>query len=122
MSDDRKAGHRLDWSRIGSEYDETDLILFKTRFDRMQHPHSGRVLKRLVLESVPWVNLVALTPDRRLVMIRQFRFGVGYTTLETPGGMVDPGEDSRAAAERELLEEKGYGGGTWRYLGAVEPR
>ena len=42
-------------------------------------------------------------------------------TLETPGGMVDQGEDSLAAAQRELLEETGYGGGEWTYLGAVEP-
>ena len=54
-------------------------------------------------------------------MVRQYRFGVGYPTLETPGGMVDPGEDSLAAARRELLEETGFTGGRWRYLGAVEP-
>jgi 8-oxo-dGTP pyrophosphatase MutT (NUDIX family) len=54
-------------------------------------------------------------------MVRQYRFGVGYPTLETPGGMVDPGEDSLAAAQRELAEETGYSGGSWRYLGAVEP-
>lgn len=84
-------------------------------------------MERLVLESVDWVNVVAVEPSAReseppvVVMIRQYRFGVGYTTLETPGGMVDAGEDSLAAAKRELLEETGYGDGRWRYLGAVEP-
>ena len=110
----------LTWERVSSEYGD-DLILFRTRFDQMRHPISREVLKRLVLESVDWVNLVAITRDGRSVMVRQHRFGVGYPTLETPGGMVDAGEDSLTAARRELKEETGYTGGRWRYLGAVEP-
>lgn len=110
----------LDWHKVGSREGE-NLILFDTRYDRMRHPTSGDVFERIVLESVDWVNCVAIDGDGRLVMVRQFRFGVGHTTLETPGGMVDAGEDSQTAARRELLEETGYGGGSWRYLGAVEP-
>ncbi|MCZ6620118.1 MAG: NUDIX hydrolase [Gammaproteobacteria bacterium] len=110
----------LNWDRVDHEYGQ-DLILFRTRFDHMRNPRNNDVLKRLVLESVDWVNMVALTGDGSCVMVRQYRFGVGYATLETPGGMVDPGEDSLAAAQRELREETGYTGGRWRYLGAVEP-
>lgn len=110
----------LDWDRLASRYD-ADLVLFKTRFDQMRHPVSEQVLERLVLESVDWVNCVAIDRDGRHVMIRQYRFGVSATTLETPGGMVDAGEGHGDAARRELLEETGYGGGTWHYLGAVEP-
>lgn len=110
----------LDWEKVGSRQGD-DLILFGTRFDRMRHPLSGKVFERLVIESVDWVNCVAIDADGKHVMVRQFRFGAGYTTLETPGGMVDAGEDSETAARRELLEETGYGGGEWRYLGAVEP-
>lgn len=114
MSDD------LDWPLEDRQAGE-DLILFRARYDMRRHPRTHQVMKRIVLESVDWVNVVALTKDGQCVMIRQFRFGVGYTTLEVPGGMVDPGEEPLTAARRELAEETGFSGGRWRYLGAVEP-
>ncbi len=112
----------LDWEKLSSRYDpDAGLILFDKRIDRMRNPRNDQEFDRLVLESVDWVNMVALDTEMRCVMIRQFRFGVGYTTLETPGGMVDAGEDSGTAAARELLEETGYASERWTYLGAVEP-
>jgi 8-oxo-dGTP pyrophosphatase MutT (NUDIX family) len=118
MSDDDDDALR--WERVATRRGP-DLILFQTRFDEMRNPRNQRVMRRLVLESVDWVNMVARTRDGGLVMVEQFRFGIGDTTIETPGGMVDSGEDSLAAAQRELLEETGFGGGVWSYLGAVEP-
>lgn len=112
----------LDWHTLDSRYDEdAGLILFEKRLDLVRNPRNDKEFERLVLESVDWVNIVALDSNRRSVMIRQYRFGVGYTTLETPGGMVDEGETSGQAAARELLEETGYRSERWTYLGAVEP-
>ena len=111
---------KLDWERVRSERGP-DLGILEVRFDWMRHPAGEPVLKRLVLESVDWINIVALDAEGLSIMVDQYRFGVGARTLETPGGMVDPGETPLAAAKRELLEETGYGGGRWRYLGAVEP-
>ena len=112
----------LDWEHLSSEYDrDANLILFEKRLDKLRNPRNGIEFERLVLESVDWVNMVAIDRDQRCVMIRQYRFGVGYSTLETPGGMVDAGEDSKTAAARELLEETGYASDKWSYLGAVEP-
>ena len=111
----------LDWQVLGSRYEDAGLMLFEKRIDRLRNPRNGKVFERLVLESVDWVNVVALDANGRSLMIRQYRFGVGYTTLETPGGMVDPGEDSKTAAARELLEETGFASDNWSYLGAVEP-
>ena len=111
---------KLDWQRVRSERGP-DLGILDVRFDWMRHPAGEPVLKRLVLESVDWINVVALTDEGLSIMVDQYRFGIGARTLETPGGMVDPGEDPLTAAKRELLEETGYGGGKWRHLGAVEP-
>ena len=110
----------LDWRRERSERGPR-LGILDVRFDWMRHPAGEPVLKRLVLESVDWINIVAITEDGLSIMVDQYRFGIGARTLETPGGMVDPGETPLAAAQRELLEETGYAGGRWSSLGAVQP-
>lgn len=111
----------LVWELLGSRYEDAGLILFDKRIDSLRNPRNQKEFDRLILESVDWVNIVALDAESRSVMIRQYRFGVGYVTLETPGGMVDEGEDSKIAAIRELKEETGYKSDQWSYLGCVEP-
>jgi 8-oxo-dGTP pyrophosphatase MutT (NUDIX family) len=108
------------WPRHESEAGP-DLIVARARFDTMENPRTGAHLRRVVLEVPDWVNVVALTAERRVVVVRQFRFGTGQVTTEIPGGVVDPGESPGAAARRELLEETGYTGERWRELGSVEP-
>ena len=98
-----------------------DLKLFKVRWDSMQNPRTKQILKRLVLETEDWVNIVPITTDNTVVLVEQYRFGVSKLTLEIPGGLIDNGEDSKTAAMRELEEETGYTGGKWIYLGSVEP-
>lgn len=60
------------------------------------------------IRSRDWVNVIAITPADELVMVEQFRFGVGRVTLEPVAGMVEPGEDPMLTCRRELLEETGY--------------
>ncbi len=73
------------------------------------------------LNAPDWVNIVPITPEGKVVLIRQHRWGVDAETLEIPGGMVDPGESPELGGVRELLEETGYGGGRVILLGWVHP-
>ena len=81
---------------------------------------AGDAREALVLASPDWVNVVPLLDDGRVVMVRQWRFGIAAPTLEIPGGVVE--ESSwRDAAARELEEETGYRAAELRQLGEVSP-
>jgi ADP-ribose pyrophosphatase len=73
------------------------------------------------IRTSDWVSVAALTRDGLFVLVRQYRYGVDAVTIETPGGIVDPGEEPEAAALRELAEETGYRGGRVEALGSVHP-
>ena len=74
----------------------------------------GYIPDYYILEYPDWVNVVAVTTTGQLVLIRQYRHGVGGVHYELCAGCVDPGESPLEAAQRELLEETGYGGGAWQ--------
>lgn len=84
-------------------------------------PRSGLHKEFYRLSASPWVNIIAVTPQDRMLLIRQYRFGSDRVELEIPGGAVDPDEDPVQAGLRELREETGYGGGTAQLIGWVRP-
>ncbi len=112
--------HPRPWPLLNSQYGP-DLVICRARFDTLTNPRTGKDMQRTVLETPEWCNVVALTRERRLVVVRQFRFGSAKVTTEIPGGVVDPGEAHGEAAQRELREECGYTSERWSYLGCVEP-
>ena len=85
---------------------------FTVRLERVRLPNGSEIAEYWVSEYRPWVNVVAVTRTEEVVLIRQYRHGLGAVHFELPAGTTDEGEvDLEAAARRELGEETGYGGG-----------
>lgn len=74
-----------------------------------------------IIQTLNWVNVIPLTKDNQVILVKQYRHGTDEVTLEIPGGAVHFGEDIRLAAERELEEETGYKTLEWEKLGTCHP-
>ena len=100
----------MTWKTLSSEY----LIKrpwLTARRDKVQLP-DGRILDEYyVLEYPTWVNVIAITKEGDMVLVRQYRHALGRTNFELVAGVLEKGEDPLVAAQRELLEETGYSGG-----------
>ena len=76
---------------------------------------------REIIEHNGGAVIIAITQDKKMVMIRQFRKPADKVMFEVPAGKIDPGEDPMDAAKRELKEETGYTAGSVRYLTKFYP-
>ncbi len=108
------------WS-VRHEELHADCRVFKVFKERCHHPLDHREGDFFVLRSGDWVLALPITGDGRLVMVRQYRFGVRALSTEAPGGIVEAGEDPRVAAARETEEETGFAGGRASLLGTCAP-
>jgi len=106
------------WKLISSKKDKSFKI-FDLRIDRAVSPRTGKEHDFYVFESLEWVNVIPITVDKKVVLIRQYRHGLGEITLEIPGGIVESGDSPLEGARRELKEETGYSASEMIYLGMV---
>jgi len=74
-----------------------------------------------VMDAPTWINIIPITSDNEVIMIKQYRFGSKEITLEIPGGMSEKGEDPKSAVIREMQEETGYTSNQVKEIGSVSP-
>jgi 8-oxo-dGTP pyrophosphatase MutT (NUDIX family) len=86
---------------------ETSYFRPRFRIDKCELSN-GNLLDATIFEFRAWANVVALTKNGDVVLVRQYRHGVCDVLWEFPGGVVEEGEDPMDGAKRELLEETGY--------------
>ena len=109
------------WKVVKSEY-LARKPWFTVRHERIELPDGRSIPDYYVFEYPDWVNVIAITKEGKFVFIDQYRHGLGETNYEIPAGVAEPDDASMlAAAQRELAEETGYGGGEWRELLVVAP-
>ncbi len=108
--------HRLrPWRVLSSDY-RVDTPYLRLRADRVELPSGQVVEDYFVRESRGFCIVFALTADRRVVLVRQYKHGIGAVMLELPAGAIDPGESPPACAARELAEETGYAAASLEHL------
>jgi 8-oxo-dGTP pyrophosphatase MutT (NUDIX family) len=108
------------WDKASAE-EVDEYGVFRVRRYLARSPRTGKTRPFSVIDSADWVNVVGLTPDEEIILVRQYRHGSERFSLEIPGGIVDADEDPADAAVRELREETGFQGTAPVYLGTIDP-
>ena len=99
-----------------------DYRIAKVRAVSRLHPITGKAHDFYVMDCPDWVNIVAVTTDQRLILVRQYRHGTDTVDLEFPGGVMDAEDPTpEFTAIRELREETGYQGQSARVIGKIAP-
>jgi len=111
---------KITWRRSGARRLQSCKI-FDLDEVRFEPPEGGEARPFYVLEVPDWINVIAITDEGKLPLVKQYRFGIEVNTVEIPGGMCDSGEEPLVAAMRELREETGYEAARWSELGWVYP-
>jgi len=108
----------MTWKVLEYTYLHKDNWL-TVRKDTCELPNGKVISGYYVLEYPDWVNVLALTEDNKVVLVKQYRHALGQVGMEVPGGVIDEGETPEEACRRELLEETGYEFEQYHYLGKI---
>lgn len=109
----KRTDDEMRWKVLESEYVVKEPWM-TVRKDKLRLP-DGRVKEGYwSLEYPDWINVIALTRDGHFLFERQYRHGLDIVEWEIPAGVIEKGEEPLHAAQRELMEETGFGGGEWQ--------
>jgi len=108
----------MKWKVLESTYLHKEPWL-TIRKDKCELPNGNIVPAFYVNEYPDWVNAFALTKEGKVIMVRQYRHGIGSIETELPGGVVEDGETWQEGVKRETLEETGYTFDKVEYLGKI---
>lgn len=98
----------LEKHQIISSQKVFECRIFEARSNQVRHALTGTESTMYTLGFSDWVNIIPVTADGHVVLVKQHRFGTDSITWETPGGAVSQDEkDLTMAALRELEEETG---------------
>ncbi|GHT52043.1 hypothetical protein AGMMS49982_11270 [Bacteroidia bacterium] len=118
MNTDDKKRH---WRVLKSEYLFTEPW-FTVRRETVELPDGYQIPAYYVLEYPEWVNVIAITKDKQFVFVRQYRHGIGSVNFELCAGVCEKEDGAPLiSAQRELLEETGYGKGEWEEFMCLSP-
>lgn len=108
-----------EWKQISSKYIIKESW-FSLRSDKVLKGNGQPMDPYYVLEYSDWVNVFPVTREGKVVMVKQYRYGLQTFSLELPGGIMDPHETNpEEAAKRELLEETGLSCGKIEQVAVV---
>lgn len=111
----------MTWHTLSSEPVIKDRWI-DLRADQCLTPKGIEISPYYVLTYPDWVHVVALTPERSLVLVRQYRHAVETSVLELPGGRVELADiNAEHAARRELAEETGFASERWFKISVLYP-
>ena len=108
------------WIILASEY----LLQSKwlnVRKDKVRMPKGVELDDFYILEYPDWINVIAITEEGDFVLERQYRHGTQTVEYEICAGVIEEGEEPIVAAQRELYEETGFGGGEWSLYCVTAP-
>lgn len=89
--------------------------------DKLKCPNGNIVGSFFTVKRKDAAYIVALTAEKEVIIVRQYKNGAKDLVYEIPAGFVEENENPQATAERELLEETGFKGSKTLYLGSYLP-
>jgi len=110
----------LTWKLVERQTDRA-YNLFSVAICKNVSPRTGQVHEFQVLDSPDWVAIIPITPDGRMVLVKQYRHGSREISLEPPGGLVKSGQSAEQSGLEELEEETGYRSDEVELLGWLYP-